>query len=313
MPGVPGAWFLVRSIEARIQHTQASFGECVCVWPIDCLDVGWMPSVCLVRPPTTMFCLTHHHFALTHTSIHRDRDRSERGRRAGRKGRRWQAIEPETPGVSLIIILPYPSIHHPRHHTEPAKAAAGAAARMQQLKQKPPQQQQQQQQQRQRQQGGKRPWVKKKRGSDLTPMDRLQHSVSVSVRVCRCVAGSVQCRGGKGQEGDSGLVVGSVMPTNQSINQSTNIALSLQESCPHPTQHPQLTTHTHAQATKEIGRELKKVKAFLLQRLVKRCRRLRGGGSNKGTQGGNSKGPEEGRWVSVRAWAGEIQGMGSFD
>lgn len=54
-------------------------------------------------------------------------------------------------------------------------------------------------------------------------------------------------------------------------------------------------TQTHEeQATKEIGRELKKVKAFLLQRLVKRCRRLRGGGKKGG-------GEEESRWVCMDA------------
>lgn len=57
--------------------------------------------------------------------------------------------------------------------------------------------------------------------------------------------------------------------------------------------------HTTLQATKEIGRELKKVKAFLLQRLVKRCRKLRGQGQGQG--GGGSKEKAEGddgsRWV----------------
>lgn len=48
------------------------------------------------------------------------------------------------------------------------------------------------------------------------------------------------------------------------------------------------------QATKEIGRELKRVKAFMLQRLVKRCRKLRGGNDKapKGKGAGN-----ESRWV----------------
>lgn len=41
-------------------------------------------------------------------------------------------------------------------------------------KAKPQGQQQQQQQQ------GKRPWVKRKRGADLSPMERLQHAVGGS-------------------------------------------------------------------------------------------------------------------------------------
>ena len=55
-----------------------------------------------------------------------------------------------------------------------------------------------------------------------------------------------------------------------------------------------------SQAAKEIGRELKKVKAFLLQKLVKRCRKLRqkkaGGGSSRS---GGGKEEEEGRCAGL--------------
>lgn len=113
------------------------------------------------------------------------------------------------------------------------------------------------QQQQQQQQQGKRPWVKRKRGADLSPMERLQHAVGGSGVLCMPHLVLVF---------DARWFPSTLHRFHRSTDLWIYILLRMQ------------------QATKEIGRELKRVKAFLLQRLVKRCRKLRG-------QGNKGKGP----------------------
>lgn len=81
---------------------------------------------------------------------------------------------------------------------------------------------------------------KKKRAKDYTATDKLEHMVRSFVslgnhRTCQC----------------------------SSLRTGRNTSICVSTSLP------------HNQATKELGRELKKVKAFLLQRLVKKCRKLK--------------------------------------